>query len=54
MISVRTLKSARVANTSFHSMRWASRVNSTISARKNSIVSGFFQRVQRDGDELEA
>src|SRR5471032_425444 len=48
MISVRTLKSARVSNTSFHSIRWASIVNSTISARKNSTVSGVFQRLQRD------
>ncbi|MCY1241913.1 hypothetical protein D9M72_548410 [compost metagenome] len=48
MISVRTLKSARVSNTSFHSMRWASIVNSTISIRKNSIVSGRFQRFQCD------
>ncbi|MNO03553.1 hypothetical protein D3C81_2242980 [compost metagenome] len=48
MISVRTLKSARVSSTSAHSMRWANIVNNTISARKNSRVSGFFQRLQRD------
>ncbi|MNL49235.1 hypothetical protein D3C87_1721540 [compost metagenome] len=48
MIKVRILKSARVSSTSAHSMRWANIVNRTISARKNSRVSGLFQRPRRD------
>src|SRR3546814_8459601 len=48
MSNVRSLKSARVANTSAQSMRRARAVNNTISSRKKARVSGRFQRLQRD------